>query len=343
MRYDLIKSIGYGAYGIVCSAKDTMVGEYVAIKKIPKVMEDLVDGKRILREVKLLQYLRHENIIYIKDLLRPREGYREFKDLYMVTDLMETDLHQVIRSKQQLSEEHHQYFIYQTLRACRYMHAANVIHRDIKPGNLLVNGNCDLKICDFGLARGGCPEANPPKDLTDYVVTRWYRPPELLLMCQYAHNVDVWSTGCILVELLNRKPLLPGRDYLHQLSLITDVLGTPSEEDITFIKSDEALRYIRGLPKKEAKGLKLQVPKASKLALDFLEKVMIFNPQKRMGAAEALKHPYLAHLFDPADEKPVITTREPDWSFDQKDVSENDLRELFWKEILVFHPHEPPA
>jgi len=121
------------------------------------------------------------------------------------------------------------------------------------------------------------------------------------------------------------------------------VLGTPSEEDITFIKSDEALRYIRGLPKKEAKGLKLQVPKASKLALDFLEKVMIFNPQKRMGAAEALKHPYLAHLFDPADEKPVITTREPDWSFDQKDVSENDLRELFWKEILVFHPHEPPA
>ena len=103
MRYDLIKSIGYGAYGIVCSAKDTMVGEYVAIKKIPKVMEDLVDGKRILREVKLLQYLRHENIIYIKDLMRPREGYREFKDLYMVTDLMETDLHQVIRSKQQLS------------------------------------------------------------------------------------------------------------------------------------------------------------------------------------------------------------------------------------------------
>lgn len=113
-----------------------------------------------------------------------------------------------------------QYFLYQILRGLKYIHSANVIHRDLKPSNLLVNANCDLKIIDFGLAR---PTAENEL-LTEYVVTRWYRAPELLLnSSDYTAAIDVWSVGCIFMELMNRKPLFPGKDHVHQMRLLTEV------------------------------------------------------------------------------------------------------------------------
>jgi serine/threonine protein kinase len=113
-----------------------------------------------------------------------------------------------------------QYFLYQLLRGLKYIHSANVLHRDLKPSNLLLNANCDLKICDFGLAR----TTSETDFMTEYVVTRWYRAPELLLNCsEYTAAIDVWSVGCIFMELLNREPLFPGRDYVQQLRLITEV------------------------------------------------------------------------------------------------------------------------
>lgn len=116
-----------------------------------------------------------------------------------------------------------QYFLYQILRGLKYIHSANVLHRDLKPTNLLLNANCDLKIADFGLAR----TLSETDFMTEYVVTRWYRAPELLLNCSaYTAAIDIWSLGCIFMELLNRAPLFPGRDYVHQLRLITEVLTT---------------------------------------------------------------------------------------------------------------------
>lgn len=159
---------------------------------------------------------------------------------------MDTDLHQIIRSNQSLSEEHCQvllkdvmvaynyvyfdwilillyglqYFLYQILRGLKYIHSANVIHRDLKPSNLLLNANCDLKICDFGLAR----PASENEFMTEYVVTRWYRAPEILLnSSDYTAAIDVWSVGCIYMELMNRKPLFPGNDHVHQMRLLTEV------------------------------------------------------------------------------------------------------------------------
>jgi mitogen-activated protein kinase 1/3 len=115
-----------------------------------------------------------------------------------------------------------QYFLYQLLRGLKYVHSANVLHRDLKPSNLLLNANCDLKIADFGLAR----TTSDTNFMTEYVVTRWYRAPELLLNCsEYTEAIDVWSVGCIFMELLNRKPLFPGKDYVQQLVLITEVLS----------------------------------------------------------------------------------------------------------------------
>ena len=145
--------MGGGAYGVVAACSDTKNNRKVAIKKIPNAFEDLIDAKRIYREIKLLKFFDHENIIKLYDVLKPLNA-KTYNDIYIVTDLMETYLHRVIYSKQKLSDEHIQYFIYQILRATHYMHSANVIHRDLKPSNILLNKKCDVKICDFGLGRG---------------------------------------------------------------------------------------------------------------------------------------------------------------------------------------------
>ncbi|EFC35282.1 predicted protein, partial [Naegleria gruberi] len=177
--YSIIKPIGYGAYGFVCSGIDKKTNEKVAIKKVPKLFQDLVDGKRILREIELLRTFRHSNIISVKDIMTIPDK-NTFSDVYIVNELMDTDLYQVIKSKQVLSSDHIQYFVYQILRGLKYIHTSNVLHRDLKPSNILVNENCDVKICDLGLARG----FDNNSEMTEYVVTRWYRAPELVLMCK---------------------------------------------------------------------------------------------------------------------------------------------------------------
>ncbi|XP_022876022.1 mitogen-activated protein kinase homolog NTF3-like [Olea europaea var. sylvestris] len=151
-KYVPIKPIGRGAYGIVCSSVNRETSEKVAIKKIYNAFENRIDALRTLRELKLLRHLRHENIIALKDVMLPNHK-RSFKDVYLVYELMDTDLHQIIKSSQTLSNDHCQYFLFQLLRGLKYLHSANILHRDLKPGNLLINANCELKICDFGLAR----------------------------------------------------------------------------------------------------------------------------------------------------------------------------------------------
>jgi mitogen-activated protein kinase 1/3 len=158
-KYEYIKQIGHGAYGVVCSALNKKTNQKVAIKKIPNAFDDLIDAKRIVREIKLLKFFNHENIISLYDIIKP-DNKTGYPDIYIVTDLMETDMHRVIYSRQDLSDEHIQYFLYQLLRGVLYIHSANVIHRDLKPSNLLLNKNCDLKICDFGLARALSKKTN---------------------------------------------------------------------------------------------------------------------------------------------------------------------------------------
>ena len=225
-KYSLIRVIGSGAYGVVISSLDSSTQTKVAIKMVPRAFHDEVDAKRILREIKLLKHFRHENIVGITDMMPPlARNVEDFHDVYICNELMETDLHRIIYSKQPLTIDHAQYFLYQILRALKYIHSANVLHRDLKPSNLLVNSNCDLKVCDFGLARGVLSDeemAGKPRNallLTEYVVTRWYRAPEIMLAChEYAKPVDVWSVGCIFAELLGRKPYFPGDDYIDQVS-----------------------------------------------------------------------------------------------------------------------------
>jgi mitogen-activated protein kinase 1/3 len=249
---------------------------------------------------------------------------------------METDMHRVIRT-QELSDDHCQYFIYQTLRALKAMHSANVLHRDLKPSNLLLNANCDLKVCDFGLARSAASTEDNSGFMTEYVATRWYRAPEIMLTFkEYTKAIDVWSVGCILAEMLSGKPLFPGKDcecsgihrYCvdltdtlcadhHQLTLILDVLGTPTMEDYYGIKSRRAREYIRSLPFKKKIPWKAMFPKTSDLALDLLERLLAFNPVKRITVEEALKHPYLEPYHDPDDEPTADPIPEEFFDFDK--------------------------
>lgn len=336
-KYSLIKPIGKGAYGVVCSANNNETGKKAAIKKIIKAFEHLTDSKRTLREIKLLRHFHHENIISIEDILQPT-SYEAFEDVYIVSELMDTDLHQIIGSPQPLTDDHCQYFLYQILRGLKYIHSADVLHRDLKPSNLLLNGNCDLKICDFGLARFNQPgESSTANFMTEYVATRWYRAPEIMLSWrEYTKAIDMWSVGCIFAELLGRRPLFPGRDFLHQLSLITDVLGSPSNEDIAGISNEKAKRYARSIPHKPRIPVNTIYQNANPVALDLLQRMLVFNPEHRLTVDQALAHPYLAPLHDPSDEP---TCHAPfNFEFENRTLTKEIIKELTFQEMLAFHP-----
>lgn len=339
-KYSPLKTLGQGAYGVVCSAVDKTTEDKVAIKKVPKAFEDLVDAKRILREIKLLRHFDHENVVGLVDLIGPPEhSGMDFEDIYIVLDFMETDLHKIIYSKNKLSEDHIQYFVYQILKGLKYIHSANVLHRDLKPSNLLLNSNCDLKICDFGLARGVTQEAD--YELTEYVVTRWYRAPEIMCSCQeYDSKIDVWSVGCIMGELLGRKPLFPGDDYIKQMNLIFDVLGTPVEKDYPFISNVKALEYIKNLKKRPKVPFKRLFPKADEEALDLLDGLLSFNPANRLSVDQALKHPYFASLHDPESEDVADATF--GFEFEKTKMTKAVLQKFMWDEVRKFRPRMPP-
>jgi len=332
--YQFVKELGQGAYGCVVAAKHKRSGEGCAIKKITNINTKRILTKRCLREIKLLHHFRrHKNItcLYDMDIVFGPDG--NFDEVYLYEELMEADLHAIIRSGQPLSDAHFQSFIYQTLCGLKYIHSADVLHRDLKPGNLLVNADCELKICDFGLARG-FNQAQKQGFMTEYVATRWYRAPEIMLsFANYASAIDVWSVGCILAELLAGKPIFKGRDYVDQLNQILHYLGTPSEDTLRRVGSPRAQDYIRSLPIRPRVPFAQLFPHANPLALDLLAKMLHFDPAKRITCDQALEHPYLAVWHDPTDE-PVCPTKF-DFSFEEED-SIDGMKKLIVEEVNLF-------
>ncbi|KIK99800.1 hypothetical protein PAXRUDRAFT_433002 [Paxillus rubicundulus Ve08.2h10] len=325
--------MGSGAYGVVVSAADEISGETVAIKLVTRVFEKVQLAKRALREITLLRHFaNHENITGLIDVdaISP-----DFQEIYIFMEPMEADLHQIIKSGQTLTNEHVQYFLYQILRGMKYIHSASVIHRDLKPGNLLVNSDCELKICDFGLSRGfdAVPDEHTSGHLTEYVATRWYRAPEIMLAFRgYTTAIDVWSIGCIFAELLLGRPLFKGKDYVDQVNKILDVLGTPEESIIHRIGSDKAQAYIRSLPVKSGVPLRKLLPTADVQALDLLEKMITFDPTSRIAVPDALAHPWLASYHEETDE-PECPTKFERWRDIEKLETLEEFREALWKEI----------
>ena len=323
VRYSNLRPIGGGSYGVVCAADDAATGRRVAIKKIANVFGDLVDAKRILREIKLLRHFgRHENIVQVKDLVTVPPNTIDFQDVYIVTNLMESDLDRIITSRQALTNQHHQYFLYQILRGLKYIHSAHVLHRDLKPSNLLVNGNCDLAICDFGLARGVDDEAGK---LTEYVVTRWYRAPELLCEARdYGPPIDVWSVGCVFAEMLRRKPFFRGDTPQHQLETIVSVLGRPSPKALAAVEhgcTDERHEFKSYFPRD-----------SSSTALDLLQQMLVFDPAERASVEQCLEHPYLSDLHGQMPEP--LCEDAFDFEFERSDASSEAKGEQLPREEL---------
>lgn len=256
---------------------------------------------------------------------------------YVVLDLMESDLHQIIHSSQPLTLEHARYFLYQLLRGLKYMHSAQVIHRDLKPSNLLVNENCELKIGDFGMARGLCTSpAEHQYFMTEYVATRWYRAPELMLsLHEYTQAIDLWSVGCIFGEMLVRRQLFPGKNYVHQLQLIMMVLGTPSPAVIQAVGAERVRAYIQSLPPREPVPWETVYPGADRQALSLLGRMLRFEPSARISAAAALRHPFLAKYHDPDDEPDCAPPF--DFAFDREALTRERIKEAIVAEIEDFH------
>ena len=339
--YVVEKPIGHGAYGVVVKATDhsTRPPGVVAIKKIGKCFADLVDAKRIVREVRLLRHFNHENVIRITDILPP-PSIEAFDDIYIISEFMETDLHRVIYSRQSLTDDHVKYFLYQILCGLKYIHSAEVLHRDLKPSNILLNSNCDLKLCDFGLSR--TTTMDDPGILTEYVVTRWYRAPEIMLSVQeYTKAIDVWSVGCIFAEMLKRKPLFPGSDYIEQLKLIAKFTGTPAREDLWFVTNPRAKRFMEGLPPSAPQDLRTKFGSVPDVALELLQRMLMLDPSRRITVDEALEHSYMDTLHDPAAE-PVAAAPVNLDDIEAVEMSTNttkrDLQNLMLADVLCFHP-----
>ncbi|CAM9543773.1 unnamed protein product [Hapterophycus canaliculatus] len=348
-RYTNLKPIGDGSYGFVCSAEDSVEGRQVAIKKVGDVFSDLVDAKRIVREIKLLRHFDgHENIIAIADIMTIPPGTTDFKDVYIVTNLMESDMDRIIASGQPLTDQHFQYFIYQAcfaacsrvLRGLKFIHSANVLHRDMKPSNLLVNANCDLAICDFGLARG--VQLEYEDELTEYVVTRWYRAPELLCdSTHYGKTVDVWSVGCIFAEMLSRRPFFQGHNPHHQLETIVSVLGLPPEEQLSFVTHPAARKAIMSRANAKPNDLESYFPAStSPLALDLLRRMLVFHPEHRITVDEALEHAYLADLHGQMSEPTCLQRFDFEYErvFGTGTIPKEDLQKIMFGDMRHFCP-----
>ncbi|PAA92273.1 hypothetical protein BOX15_Mlig001230g2 [Macrostomum lignano] len=307
-KYEIRKRLGKGAYGVVWKALDRRTGEIVALKKIFDAFRNQTDAQRTFREIAFLQqFTDHPNIVKLLNVIKAENDM----DIYLVFEFMETDLHNVIKRGNILKEVHKQYIMYQMLKATMYIHSGNCVHRDQKPSNVLLDSDCFVKLCDFGLARSLSqtkrqlqrPDTDPA--LTEYVATRWYRAPEILLASRrYTTGVDMWSLGCILGEMLLGKPLFPGSSTLNQIERIVSAISPPTKEEIASIGSNYGASILeKASSGRPAQPLESILPaQVDPNAVDLLHRLLQFSPDRRITAAEALRHPYVRRFHSPTEE-----------------------------------------
>ncbi|XP_071458488.1 mitogen-activated protein kinase 15 isoform X3 [Marmota flaviventris] len=280
----------------------------------------------------------HPNIIRLLDVI-PAENDR---DIYLVFEFMDTDLNAVIRKGSVLEDTHKRFIFYQLLQATRFLHSGHVIHRDQKPSNVLLDATCRVKLCDFGLARSlsNLPEGPEGGALTEYVATRWYRAPEVLLSSPwYTLGVDMWSLGCILGEMLRGQPLFPGTSTVHQLQLILETVPPPPEEDLRALGAGYSCTLLHLLGSRPRQSLDdILPPDTPRDALDLLRKLLVFAPSKRLSAAQALQHPYVRRFHGPSRE----WTRETEvWLpvLERDQLSASEYRSRLYQMILERRGH----
>jgi len=282
-RYEKIQKIGEGTYGVVYKAKDRLEGgKFVALKKIRLEHEDEGVPSTAIREISILKELDHPNIVNLLDVENlPNK-------LYLVFEYLDQDLKKYMDSIPVLDPKLVKSYTRQLLEGLLYCHKQRILHRDLKPQNLLIDRQGYLKLADFGLARAVCI---PVRAYTHEVITLWYRAPEILLGSQaYSMPVDIWSAGCIFAEMLAKRPLFPGDSEIDELFRIFRTLGTPSEE--IWRGCTTLPDFKQNFPNWGKQDLKKIIPGADPLAIDLLEHMLTYEPNQRISAKSALLHQY---------------------------------------------------
>ena len=291
-KYDVLGVVGEGAYGIVYKCRNKETGKYVAIKKFKEIEDKLVQ-KTMKRELKMLQMLKHDNVVDFQ------EAFIYKGNLFLVFEYVEKNLLEVLeKSPDGLNPKLIRSFVFQMCKAVHYLHINKMIHRDVKPENLLIDENMNLKLCDFGFARKiNLNEKNNNVDaMTDYVATRWYRSPELLLSNGiYGPEVDYWAIGCIMGELADGNPMFPGENEIDQLDCIIKVLGNLPQELVNMFYENPIYNRKELLKVSRPESLERRyMGKLGPTAIDFLKGLLQLDPSKRINDETVFKHKYFA-------------------------------------------------
>ncbi|MDF1757078.1 MAG: protein kinase [Legionellaceae bacterium] len=346
-KYEIYENnIGSGSYGVVYPARNKVTNDPVAIKILIDFPSDIIERKRLFREIKVLHMLNGKSkTVHLKDIVSSTYN-SNIVGIALIFERYESSLDKIIQSRQLLTTPHLQLFLHQILSAVSYIHSANLVHRDLKPANILVNSNCDLRICDFGLSRAtqraldevrssssaAITSSDSPdrsrklfRRLTNYVVTRWYRCPELAVGNHDAGEApaDMWSIGCIFVELILKKPLF--RDSSSNRSLMflaIDILGVPKEEEqCEWIENEEIRRVVKNHPRKTPKIDKI-LRQVDPVVVDLIKKLLEINPSKRITAVDALRHPFFNDYPYDCIPEPVVFSMASMSAEEQRNLNE---------------------
>jgi len=285
-KYTKLEKLGEGTYGVVYKAKDMVSGEIVALKKIKLEQEEEGVPSTAIREISLLKETQHENIVKLMDVIQAPNK------LYLVFEFLDKDLKKYMDTVV-MNESLVKSYMLQLLKGIAFCHAHRILHRDLKPQNLLIDSRGSLKLADFGLARAF---GIPVRAYTHEVVTLWYRAPEILLGARhYSTPVDVWSAGTIFAEMaMGGRPLFPGDSEIDELMRIFRILGTPTED--TWPGVSQLPDFKPHFPNWPTQPLKKVVRTMDNLAVDLLAQMLVYEPSRRISAKQAMQHPYFADL-----------------------------------------------
>lgn len=341
--YNIKRKIGRGSFGVVCEVENTNTHDILALKCCSKVLSNRFRALALARELVYGRILDNPYLLKVYDIIPP-EDMSDIRKVSYVTTLMDSDIRKLLKCQPVLHKFQIQYIIYQILSGLCYLHKVGLIHRDLKPDNILINRDFSIKICDFGLSRSNLDN----KSLTALVTTRWYRAPEMILgNKKYNEKIDLFAVGCILSELLQcpngeNKALFECKSHSHQMDMIISLLGVP--DDLNWIENEEShkmmLRYV---------GMKgkfdniFNDSKYDKDAVDLLKHLLEVDPNKRYSAWEALNHPFIKshnQLYDIEEEEDDINYNEIskiDFGINE-DAEIDELKDIIVNEIKRYNP-----